>query len=107
MLHVLYLLFNEGYEASYGLTLIRVDLCAEAIRLTQLIVEILPEAEVYGLMALTMFHHARRNARTGPSGELVLLEDQDRCKWDRAEISQARLFLKHALLYRLMGRLHM
>ncbi len=104
VLHVLYLLFNEGYEASYGLTLIRVDLCAEAIRLTQLIVEILPEAEVYGLMALMMFHHARRNARTGPSGELVLLEDQDRCKWDRAEISQARLFLKHALLYRLMGR---
>ncbi len=104
MLHVIYLLFNEGYEASFGPALVRVDLCGESIRLARLIVEILPEAEIYGLLALMMFHHARRKARTGPSGELILLDDQDRSKWDRSEISQAEDFLKRALVPQRMGR---
>lgn len=97
VLHVIYLLFNEGYEASFGAALVRIDFCGEAIRLARLIVEILPEAEIYGLLALMMFHHARRTARTGPSGELILLGDQDRSKWDRYEISQADAYLKRAL----------
>jgi RNA polymerase sigma-70 factor (ECF subfamily) len=104
VLHVIYLLFNEGYEASFGEALVRVDLCAEAIRLTRLIADIVHEAEVYGLLALMMFHHARLDARTGPSGELVLLDDQDRSKWDRAEISQASSFLERALLSGPLGR---
>jgi RNA polymerase sigma-70 factor (ECF subfamily) len=104
VLHVLYLLFNEGYEASCGASLIRSDLCREAIRLARLIVEIMPDAEVYGVLALMMFHHARAGARTGPTGELVLLDDQDRSRWDRAEISQARGFLKRALVKGPIGR---
>lgn len=104
VLHVIYLLFNEGYEASSGPSLVRVDLCGEAIRLAQLIAEILPEAEIYGLLALMMFHHARRRARTGPSGELILLADQDRSTWDRSEISQADAYLKRALVPGRMGR---
>jgi RNA polymerase sigma-70 factor, ECF subfamily len=103
-LHVVYLLFNEGYEASIGPTLLRVDLCREAIRLARLIVEILPEPEAYGLLALMMFHHARRGARTSPSGELILLEKQDRSRWDRGEIADANGFLKRALLPGRVGR---
>ena len=104
VLHVIYLLFNEGYEASFGPALLRVDLCGEAIRLARLIVEILPEPEIYGLLALMMFHHSRRHARTGPSGELILLDDQDRSKWDRSEISRAEAFLKRALVPARIGR---
>lgn len=104
VLHVIYLLFNEGYEASFGPGLLRVDLCSEAIRLARLMAEILPEAEIYGLLALMLFHHARRNARTGASGELILLADQDRSKWDRSEISQANVYLKRAVMPGRMGR---
>jgi RNA polymerase sigma-70 factor (ECF subfamily) len=104
VLHVIYLLFNEGYESSYGSSLMRVDLCGEAIRLARLVVEILPEPEVYGMLAMMMFHHARVNGRAGPSGELILLEHQDRSKWDRAEIAHARGFLNRALLSGRMGR---
>jgi RNA polymerase sigma-70 factor (ECF subfamily) len=104
VLHVIYLLFNEGYEASFGSALLRVDLCGEAIRLARLIVEILPEAEIYGLLALMMFHHARRSARTGSSGELILLSHQDRSKWDRSEIAQAETFLERALATGHLGR---
>lgn len=104
VLHVIYLLFNEGYEASFGPALLRVDLCGEAIRLTRLIAEILPAADVYGLLALMMFHHARRSARTGASGELILLDDQDRSKWDRAEIAQAQTYLERALAQGHSGR---
>ena len=64
----------------------------------------MPDAEIYGLLALMMFHHARRSARTGPSGELMLLADQDRSKWDRSEISQADAYLKRALVAGRMGR---
>ena len=104
VLHVVYLLFNEGYEASFGPILLRADLCGEAIRLARLIVEIFPEPEIAGLLALMMFHHARRDARTGPSGELILLDDQDRSKWDRSEISQAEFFLERALSLGRMNR---
>jgi RNA polymerase sigma-70 factor (ECF subfamily) len=104
VLHVIYLLFNEGYESSFGPSLMRVDLCAEAIRLAHLIVGILPEPEGYGLLALMMFHHARRDARAGSSGELILLENQDRTKWDRAEIARARSLLNRALLPGHVGR---
>jgi RNA polymerase sigma-70 factor (ECF subfamily) len=104
VLHVIYLLFNEGYEASAGPALLRNDLCGEAIRLARLIVGVLPEAEVYGLLALMMFQHARRRARTGPSGELILLADQDRSKWDRSQISAAEEYLKPALVPGQIGR---
>lgn len=103
-LFVIYLLFNEGYEASFGEALIRTDLCSEAIRLAREIVEILPEPEIYGLLALMMFHNSRRGARAGPSGELILLGDQDRSKWDHSEISQAQVYLKRALSPGNMGR---
>jgi RNA polymerase sigma-70 factor (ECF subfamily) len=104
VLHVIYLLFNEGYESSSGVSLMRVDLCGEAIRLARLVVEIVPEPEAYGLLAMMMFHHARLNARAGPSGELILLEQQDRSRWDRAEIARARGFLNRALLSGRVGR---
>jgi RNA polymerase sigma-70 factor (ECF subfamily) len=106
VLHVIYLLFNEGYEASFGDALLRVDLCGEAIRLAQVLGSVMPVhgSDVYGLLALMLFHHSRRNARTGPSGELVLLAEQDRSKWDRAEISQAEAFLGRALAAGPMGR---
>jgi RNA polymerase sigma-70 factor (ECF subfamily) len=110
VLHVIYLLFNEGYEASFGDTLLRVDLCSEAIRLVRLLSDVMvrdrgdSEAEIYALLALMMFQHSRRNARTGASGEFILLADQDRSKWDRAEISQAEEYLERALLLGHMGR---
>lgn len=104
VLHVVYLLFNEGYDASFGAALVRTDLCGEAIRLARLIVGILPESEIFALLALMMFHHARRGARTGASGELVLLGDQDRSKWDRSEISQAEAYLQRALRRGPIGR---
>lgn len=104
VLHVIYLLFNEGYEASFGSALLRADLCGEAIRLARLIAQILPNAEIYGLLALMMFHHSRQSARTGSSGELILLGDQDRSKWDRSEISQAQTFLERALQLERLGR---
>ncbi len=104
VLHVIYLLFNEGYEASFGSALLRVNLCGEAIRLAHLIVEILPDADICGLLALMMFQHSRRNARIGPSGDLILLGDQDRSKWDWPTISQAEAFLKRAVGQERIGR---
>ncbi|HUA09438.1 MAG TPA: RNA polymerase sigma factor [Candidatus Acidoferrales bacterium] len=97
VLSVIYLLFNEGYEASSGPALLRVDLCAEAIRLTTLIAGILPDPEVYALLALMTFHHARRATRIDAAGDLVLLADQDRTQWDRAHIERGKDFLKRAL----------
>lgn len=104
VLHVIYLLFNEGYEASFGPSLVRVDLCGEAIRLARVLADLLQEPEIYGLLALMLFHHSRRNARCGPSGELVLFEQQDRLKWDRSEISQAESYLERALAAKRIGR---
>jgi RNA polymerase sigma-70 factor (ECF subfamily) len=97
VLHVVYLVFNEGYSASSGETLTRTDLSAEAIRLGRLIVELLPEPECAGLLALMLLHESRRAARTGPDGEIVLLADQDRSLWDRAAIEEGLSFVGRAL----------
>jgi RNA polymerase sigma-70 factor (ECF subfamily) len=97
VLAVLYLIFNEGYSASAGDKLVRRELCDEAIRLAKLLAVLMPdEPEVLGLLALMLFHDSRRDARTGPEGELVLLEDQDRSLWDRTRIEEARRVLARA-----------
>jgi len=88
---VVYLVFNEGYAATGGDAWVRTDLCREAIRLGRLLVELMPErSEAKGLLALMLLHDARRGTRTTPSGDLVLLEDQDRARWDRAQIEEGR-----------------
>jgi RNA polymerase sigma-70 factor (ECF subfamily) len=105
VLRVLYLVFNEGYHASAGDRLIRRELCAEAIRLTRVLASLMPdEPEVLGLLALMLFHDARRDTRAGPSGELVLLEDQDRSRWDHATIEDGRATLDRALRMRRVGQ---
>jgi predicted RNA polymerase sigma factor len=98
VLHVLYLIFNEGYASSTGAHLQRLDLAREAIRLTRCAKALLPEdAEVAGLLALMLLTDARRAARSGPDGELIPLDKQDRTLWDRAEISEGIEFLTAAL----------
>jgi RNA polymerase sigma-70 factor, ECF subfamily len=102
VLAVVYLVFNEGYLAAAGEALIRHDLCAEAIRLARMLATLLPdEPEVLGLHALLLLQDARREARSGPAGELVPLEEQDRARWDRAEIEEGARILGRALA---MGR---
>jgi RNA polymerase sigma-70 factor, ECF subfamily len=96
VLRVIYLVFNEGYAASSGASLTRHDLSAEAIRLGRLLVELLPEAEALGLLALMLLHDSRRTARTTPSGELVLLDDQDRSLWDRDQIGEGVRLVERA-----------
>jgi RNA polymerase sigma-70 factor (ECF subfamily) len=104
VLHVIYLVFNEGYAASEGDQLVRADLCREAIRLGRLLAELMPdEAEVLGLLALMLMTDARREARTGPDGELVTLEDQDRSLWDRAELTDGAHLIERALRMRQPG----
>src|SRR5256884_7595218 len=88
VLRVVYLVFNEGYSASSGPSLTRVDLSGEAIRLGRLLVELLPEPEATGLLALMLLQESRRTARTSRAGELVLLSDQDRSLWNRAQIAE-------------------
>ena len=98
VLHVLYLIFNEGYTSSIGAHLQRLDLAREAIRLTRGAKALLPEdAEVTGLLALMLLTDARRHARTGPDEELIPLDKQDRTLWDRAEISEGTALLTAAL----------
>ena len=97
VLHVIYLVFNEGYLASSGDSLTREDLSVEAIRLGRLLVELLPEPEAIGLLALMLLHEARRPARTSPEGELVLLEDQDRSLWNRERIEEGVSLVEKAL----------
>ncbi len=98
VLTVLYLVFNEGYAATSGDALVRRELCAEAIRLTRVVVELLPDApEAAGLLALMLLHDARRDARVGEAGELVLLEAQDRTRWDADRIAEGRQLLERAL----------
>ena len=97
VLHVIYLVFNEGYLTSGGSTLTRADLSGEAIRLGRLLVELMPEPEALGLLALMILHEARRDSRTTPSGEMVLLEDQDRSLWDSAQIAEGISLVESAL----------
>lgn len=102
VLRVLYLVFNEGYDASAGEALIRRELCAEAIRLGRVLVDLLPsEPEALGLLALMLLTDARRPAREGPRGELIRLEDQDRSRWDATGIAEGRARVERALR---MGR---
>ena len=103
VLRVIYLVFNEGYAASSGASLTRTDLSGEAIRLGRLLVELLPEPEAIGLLALMLLHEARRAARTSPSGELILLEDQDRTVWDRGLIAEGSRLVERALESRQFG----
>jgi RNA polymerase sigma-70 factor (ECF subfamily) len=103
VLHVIYLVFTEGYAASSGESLTRRDLSAEAIRLGRLLVELLPEPEAQGLLALMLLHESRRAARTSPGGEVVLLDDQDRSSWDRALIAEGTALVERALSSRRFG----
>jgi RNA polymerase sigma-70 factor, ECF subfamily len=99
VLAVVYLIFNEGYKASAGDRLVRDDLCAEATRLARLLAELLPdEPEVMGLLALILLVDARRPARTGPDGDLVLLADQDRGLWDRERIAEGQAIVRRCLV---------
>ena len=97
VLHVVYLVFNEGYSASSGSSLTRHDLSAEAIRLGRLLAELLPEAEAIGLLALMLLQESRRAARTSEDGELVLLSDQDRSRWNRELIAEGVSLVERAL----------
>ncbi|CAN7367149.1 RNA polymerase sigma factor [Variovorax sp. LjRoot84] len=103
VLRVVYLVFNEGYAASSGETLTRPDLSAEAIRLGRLLVDLLPEPEAVGLLALMLLHESRRAARTSASGEMVLLDEQDRSLWNRASIEEGAALAMRALSSRRFG----
>jgi RNA polymerase sigma-70 factor, ECF subfamily len=103
VLHVIYLVFNEGYSASSGASLTRRDVSAEAIRLGRLMVELLPEPESLGLLALMLLHESRREARTTEAGELVLLDEQDRSHWDREQIVEGVALVERAMRSRPIG----
>jgi RNA polymerase sigma-70 factor (ECF subfamily) len=103
VLHVVYLVFNEGYSASSGTSLTRHGLSAEAIRLGRLLVELLPEPEAVGLLALMLLHESRRPARATSDGELVLLADQDRNLWDRQLIAEGIALVERAISSRRFG----
>lgn len=97
VLAVIYVVFNEGYAASAGQSLTRTELSEEAIRLGRLLVELLPDAEVLGLLALMLLHESRRPARTDQAGDVVLLEDQDRTLWNRDRIAEGRTLVARAI----------
>jgi RNA polymerase sigma-70 factor (ECF subfamily) len=97
VLHVIYLVFNEGYSASSGNTVIRTDLAVEAIRLARLLAALLPHPDVSGLLALMLLQDSRRLARSGPQGELVLLSDQDRSIWDSDMIAEGLKLLRDVM----------
>jgi RNA polymerase sigma factor (sigma-70 family) len=98
VLHVLYLIFNEGYSSSTGPELLRVDLAHEAIRLGRAVHRVLPDdTEVAGLLALMLLTHARRAARTGPDGELIPLDEQDRSLWDRDDIREGTALISQTI----------
>jgi RNA polymerase sigma-70 factor, ECF subfamily len=103
VLHVVYLVFNEGYSASFGASLTRADLSSEAIRLGRLLLQLLPEPEVMGLLALMLLHESRRAARTSETGDLVLLEQQNRSLWKRDLIGEGVALIERALASRRFG----
>ena len=103
VLHVVYLVFNEGYSATSGQLLTRQSLAGEAIRLGRLLIELLPEPEVTGLLALMLLHDSRREARTSADGELILLEDQDRSLWNHDQIAEGTALVERALSSRRIG----
>ncbi len=103
VLQVIYLVFNEGYSASFGASLTRHDLSAEAIRLGRLLVELLPEAEAMGLLALMLLHESRRETRTSPEGELVLLDEQDRTQWNHQLIAEGISLVERSMRSRQFG----
>src|SRR3954471_12488693 len=103
VLRVVYLVFNEGYTASSGAQVTRHDLSAEAIRLGRLLVDLLPEPEAIGLLALMLLHESRRAARTSPSGDVVLLDDQDRSLWNQTQIAEGTQLVRRALAAREIG----
>src|SRR2546423_861156 len=110
VLFVLYLIFNEGYSAAFGDQLIRRELCDEAIRLTRVLTQLLMQElllsevpEAMGLLALMLLHDSRREARVGPEGEMVLLEDQDRSRWDRGKIREGVSIMERLLLMKRPG----
>jgi RNA polymerase sigma-70 factor (ECF subfamily) len=103
VLHVIYLLFNEGYSTSSGASVTRSDLSSEAIRVERLLVELLPEPEAVGLLALMLLQESRRSARTSATGDLILLEDQDRSLWNRERIAEGLRLVERALSSRRFG----
>ncbi len=103
VLRVVYLVFNEGYSASSGNTLTRHDLSGEAIRLGRLLIGLLPEPEALGLLAVMLLHDSRRAARTSPAGDLILLEQQDRSLWNRAQMDEGTALVERALVSRQVG----
>ncbi|MCY1389200.1 RNA polymerase sigma factor, sigma-70 family [compost metagenome] len=103
VLRVIYLVFNEGYSATSGDSLTRTDLSAEAIRLARLLLELLPDPEVMGLLALMLLHDSRRAARATADGELILLDEQDRSLWDQAQIAEGLALVSQALASRRVG----
>jgi RNA polymerase sigma-70 factor (ECF subfamily) len=103
VLQVIYLVFNEGYSASSGASLTRSDLSSDAIRLGRLLLELLPEPEVMGLLALMLLQESRRAARVSPTGDLILLEDQDRSLWNREQIAEGKALVERALSSRRFG----
>jgi RNA polymerase sigma-70 factor (ECF subfamily) len=103
VLATLYLIFNEGYSATFGDTVTRADLCGEAIRLGRLVVELLPEPEVIGLLAMMLLHDSRRAARSNAAGELIVLDEQDRSCWNREQIREGRTLTERALGARSVG----
>jgi RNA polymerase sigma-70 factor (ECF subfamily) len=103
VLSVVYLVFNEGYSASSGDSVTRVDLSGEAIRLARLLVELLPDPEAMGLLALMLLHESRREARVSDGGDIVLLEEQDRSLWDKSYIAEGRHLVEQALRSRRFG----
>ena len=103
VLRVIYLVFNEGYSASSGGSLTRHDVSGEAIRLERLLIELLPEPEAVGLLALMLLQDSRRAARTSPTGDLILLDDQDRSLWNRDQIAEGASLVDRALSSRRIG----
>jgi len=103
VLRVVYLVFNEGYSASFGASLTRADLSSEAIRLGRLLLQLLPDPEIMGLLALMLLHESRREVRTSANGDLVLLEEQDRSLWDRDYIREGLALVERALKSKRIG----